>query len=160
MGESPGRNSTSDTGRLLDGLTLEGSGRPGWVVRKETIFPDTGQCEDLKGRRKPRPKRERGTNHSASTSGTSTEGHVNPTRVEQASGDGNLLTDQGVRISGAANTVRRVFDRLAVGEPPRQCATETSTGRATAPRVDDEVAKPRRVRQTRESPADCSSGIL
>jgi hypothetical protein len=120
MGESPGRNSTSDTGRLLDGLTLEGSGRPGWVVRKETIFPDTGQCEDLKGRRKPRPKRERGTNHSASTSGTSTEGHVNPTRVEQASGDGNLLTDQGVRISGAANTVRR--DRRGSAPPKRQLA--------------------------------------
>jgi hypothetical protein len=42
-------------------------------------------------------------------------------RVEQASGDGNLLTDQVSEsperqtLSGGASTVR-----MAVGEPPRQ----------------------------------------
>jgi len=53
-------------GRLLDGITLEGSEKPGRVVRKEAIFPDTGRRTDLEGRRKPRPWRERRTSSSAS----------------------------------------------------------------------------------------------
>jgi hypothetical protein len=46
---------TAVAGRLLDGITLEGSGKPGWIARKETIFPGTGRREDLRGRREPRP---------------------------------------------------------------------------------------------------------
>jgi len=57
---------TTVTGRLLDGIALEGSRRPGWVVRKEAIFPDTRPSENLKGLRKQRPERERRTHKAAS----------------------------------------------------------------------------------------------
>jgi len=56
----------SVTGRLLDGITLEGSRRLGAGRPVSDFLPDTGRRKNLEGRREPRPKRERRTHESAS----------------------------------------------------------------------------------------------